>query len=532
MPAPKTADIFGVTGIIAGSLQLDPLARPMQKSIILTTLNARYMHSAFALRYLFANLGELQSQAEIREFTIQQRPIDIVEQLLTTAPGIIGFSVYIWNVTETAAVIALMKQIAPQTRIVVGGPEVSFSNDLPDLAELADYVITGPGEDSFRELCIELLNGKPQLSRMIAGRAVNLDKLELPYAWYTDEDLRNRLIYVEASRGCPFKCEFCLSSLDKTAKPFELTRFLEAMDDLYRRGARNFKFIDRTFNLKISTSVAILEFFLARIDDDLYLHFEVIPDFLPEKLKQVLTRFPEGTLQFEIGVQTFDADIQQTISRRQDNEKTCANLRWLRQHTGAHIHADLIFGLPGDNLDNFAESFDRLVQLEPQEIQLGILKRLRGAPINRHSAEYELRYNPAAPYNILSTRDIDFATLQRVNRFARFWDMIGNSGRFNNTRPLMLGDQPFANFLQLSDSLYRLAGSSWKISLRRQFTLIFEALTVDRGLQPARVRALLEADFACSGQKGRLTLDSPQLEMVSSTGVANKRQRQHQRNSA
>ena len=504
----------------------------MNKSIVLTTLNARYMHSAFALRYLYANLGELQEKAQIVEFTIQQRPIDIVEQLLLLQPQIIGLSVYIWNVTETTQVIELLKRVSPQTTLIVGGPEVSFTDDLPGLAEQVDYVITGPGEISFRELCSDLLNGRPIAMNLVAGKTSNLDALELPYAYYSDEDLRNRLIYVEASRGCPFKCEFCLSSLDKTAKPFELSRFLAAMDDLYRRGARNFKFIDRTFNLKVSSSIAILEFFLRRTGDDLYLHFEVIPDFLPDKLKQVLTRFPPGSLQFEIGVQTFDPDIQQTISRRQDNAKTRANLRWLREHTGAHIHADLIFGLPGDSLANFAESFDQLVALKPQEIQLGILKRLRGAPLNRHNADFELRYNPAAPYNILSTRDIDFATMQRVNRFARFWDMIGNSGRFKQTLPLMLEQQPFNNFIQLSDCLYRLAGSSWKISLRRLFSLLFEVLSEHMNREPGQVRTLLEADFACSGQKGKLVFEAPRLEVVSATGVANKRQRQHDRNSA
>ena len=304
------------------------------------------------------------------------------------------------------------------------------------------------------------------------------------------------------------------------------------MDDLFRRGARNFKFIDRTFNLKVSSSVAILEFFLARMEDGLYLHFEVIPDFLPEKLKQVLTRFPPESLQFEIGVQTFDPEIQQTISRRQDNDKTCANLRWLREHTGAHIHADLIFGLPGDTLMNFGRSFDRLVALRPQEIQLGILKRLRGAPLNRHNADFELRYNPAAPYNILSTRDIDFATMQRVNRFARFWDMIANSGRFRHTLPLILEQQPFDNFLELSDGLYRRAGSTWKISLRRLFTLLFEVLSEHMNREAGQLGALLEADFQLSGQKGRLEFGVPRLEVVSSVGVANKRQRQHGRNSA
>ena len=501
----------------------------MSNEIILTTLNSRYMHCAFALRYLFANLDALQSRAQIREFTIQQRPADIVEQLLQPGPKIIGFSVYIWNVTETGQVIELLKQVAPEVVVVVGGPEVSFVDDLPALAGQVDYVITGPGESSFRELCQDLLSGRPIASSIIAGRAVSLDELELPYAWYNDEDIRNRLVYVEASRGCPFKCEFCLSSLDKTAQPFGLKRFLDAMDDLYQRGARNFKFIDRTFNLKVSTSIAILEFFLERMDDDLYLHFEVIPDHLPEKLKQVLMLFPASSLQFEIGVQTFDPEIQQTISRKQSNESTSANLRWLRENTGAHIHADLIFGLPGDSLANFALSFDQLVALNPQEIQLGILKRLRGAPINRHTEAFQLRYNPAAPYNILSTRDIDFATMQRVNRFARFWDMIGNSGRFSNTLPLLLGQQPFANFLELSDYLYLIAGSSWKISLRRLFALLFISLTEQLNLRPELVRQALTADYQLSGQKGAIDFDRPQLEVVSSAGVANKRQRQHER---
>jgi hypothetical protein len=459
------------------------------------------------MRYLFANLGELRKQAQIREFTIQQRPVDIVEQLLEPNPKIIGFSVYIWNVVETTRVIELLKQVAPEVRLVVGGPEVSFVDDLPELEKLVDYIVTGPGEISFRQLCSDLLGGNPMASHIIAGKASSLDELELPYACYDAEDIRNRLIYVEASRGCPFKCEFCLSSLDKTARPFELQRFLDAMEDLYRRGARNFKFIDRTFNLKVSTSIAILEFFLERMDDDLYLHFEV----------------------FEIGVQSFDPEIQQTISRKQSNEKTCANLQWLREHTGAHIHADLIFGLPGDSLDNFALSFDQLVALKPQEIQLGILKRLRGAPINRHNDAFQMRYNPAAPYNVLSTRDIDFATMQRVTRFARFWDMIGNSGRFKNTLPLLLTQRPFHDFLELSDTLYAIAGSSWKISLRRLFALLFVALTEQLNLRPDLVRQALDADFKLSGQKGALDFDSPRLEVVSSAGVANKRQRQHER---
>ena len=276
--------------------------------ILLTTLNARFMHSAFGLRYLLANLGELQAQADILEFTIQEQALTVAEQLLNRQPKIIGFSVYIWNVTETEAVVALLKTIDPDIVIVLGGPEVGHKPDLPAVCDLADYVIAGPGEQDFRELCQQLLAGQPPSEKHIDGRATPLDQLALPYAFYDDEDIKNRLIYVEASRGCPFKCEFCLSALDKTATAFPLDAFLAEMDQLWQRGVRNFKFIDRTFNLKVSTSVAILEFFLERMSDDLYLHYEVVPDNLPEKLQAVLKKFPPQSLQFEIGIQTFDTD--------------------------------------------------------------------------------------------------------------------------------------------------------------------------------------------------------------------------------
>jgi len=487
------------------------------------------MHTAFGLRYLYANLEDLRSQALLQEFTIQQRPIDIAEKLLQSQPVIIGFSIYIWNVTETSEVIALIKTIAPRVKVIVGGPEVSFPADFPEVCDRVDHVITGPGEISFRSLCRQILADDSPLNHVIAGETADLKLLKPPYPFYSDEDIRNRLIYVEASRGCPFKCEFCLSSLDKTAMPFELESFLQDMELLYLRGARNFKFIDRTFNLKVSTSVAILDFFLARMTDDLYLHFEVIPDNLPGKLKEILVKFPPNSLQFEIGVQTFDLEIQKLINRKQNNQKTCDNLRWLRKNTGAHIHADLIFGLPGDKLENFARSFDQLVALNPQEIQLGILKRLRGAPINRHTDRYRLRYNPIAPYNILTTRDIDFATMQRINRFARYWDMIGNSGRFHQTLPLILGNDPFNRFLQLSDQLYSQVGSTWKISLKRLFELLYTVLTGQMKIKPGIARKALSLDYERSGQKGRPKLDGPTLEVISRTGVANKRQQKHLR---
>ena len=493
--------------------------------IVLTTLNARYMHTAFGLRYLYANLAELKSSACIEEFTIQQRPIDIAEKLLQLQPKIIGFGVYIWNVEAVSKTVELIKQVSPETVIVLGGPEVSHLPDKPGVVDVADYVVMGAAEKSFPELCRLILSGHKPLVKEIQSDELPLDQLQLPYEYYSDADIKNRLIYVEASRGCPFKCEFCLSSLDKTSKPFELGKFLDEMDALYRRGARNFKFIDRTFNLKVSSSIAILEFFLERMADDLYLHFEVVPDNLPEKLRAVIQKFPHHSLQFEIGVQTFDEAIQSLISRKQDNAKTRDNLRWLRQETEAYIHADLIFGLPSDTLDNFALSFDQLVALNPHEIQLGILKRLRGVPLNRHNEDYQLRYNPEAPYNILRTRDVDFETMQRVNRFARYWDMVANSGRFKNTLPLILDGSPFARFMQLSDGLYQAVGSTWKISLQRLFVLVFDSLRTRGDVDEAILFEAIQRDYVRSGEKAAFTSLINKTNKITRIGMANKRQK-------
>ena len=486
------------------------------------------MHTAFGLRYLYANLGKLQAQAKIIEFTIQELPINIVEQLLLEKPKIIGFSIYIWNVNETSKVVAMLKQVAPEIIIILGGPEVSHHPDVPSVVDSVDYVISGPGEVSFTELCQQLLDGKRPDNKFIDGEVISLDKLILPYDYYVEDDIRNRLIYIEASRGCPFKCEFCLSALDKTVTAFPLEPFFAAMDKLLQRGVRNFKFIDRTFNLKISTSLAILEFFLERMTDDLYLHFEVVPDNLPDKLKKTLQRFPRNSLQFEIGIQTFDPEIQNLINRKQNNEKTKANLTWLRKNTGAHLHTDLIFGLPSDTLENFAASFDQLVALKPHEIQLGILKRLRGAPLNRHNHPYQLSYNPEAPYNILSTRDITFMDMQQVNRFARFWDMIGNSGRFTATLPLILADKPFEHFMYLSNELFQRSGSTWKIALKRLFELICEILTENFDLSNELVKENLSLDYQRTKLKGKPNFEQTSItKKTSKQGVANKRQLMH-----
>ena len=486
----------------------------VMKNITLSTINARYIHASLGLRYLYANMGALQPQTRLQEFTLQQRPEDIVEQLLSNLtsspshvdaaskqPCIIGFGVYIWNVVPTTEVIRLIKVIRPDITIVIGGPEVSYEIDDQPICKLADFIISGAADCSFAELCQEIFDDNPP-AKKISSLPIDLDSLVSPYSFYSEEDLANRVIYVEASRGCPFKCEFCLSSLDKTAVAFDLNTFLSHMQDLIERGARQFKFVDRTFNLKADTSRRILEFFLTHIDKGLFLHFELIPDRLPEILLDLLPRFPENSLQFEIGIQSFNADVQKRISRRQQHERTCHNLTWLRENTHAHIHADLIFGLPGETLESFGQGFDLLHSLGPQEIQLGILKRLRGTPIARHTHEFDMRYMTSPPYRILAHRDADFDTVQRMVRFARYWDLVGNSGRFPATLPVLLGQEPFKRFLGLSDWLFSTTAQTHRIALPRWFEYLESYLVQQLGIDGACVHECLLSDYQHNRLKG------------------------------
>ncbi len=486
---------------------------------MLATLNAKYVHASLGLRCLLANMGALREQTLLREFTIAQKPAEIAERLLALNPAIVGLGVYIWNAAETTQLVRLLKAVRPEVKIVLGGPEVSFEIEQQEICRLADHVITGWGDVSFPKLCTALLDGPKPLMKVLAGEQPPLDQLALPYAEYLDTDITQRLLYVEASRGCPYKCEFCLSSLDKTAWAFDLDLFLAEMDALLARGAKQFKFVDRTFNLKIESSARILEFFLERWQIGMFLHFELVPDVLPDRLKDLVLRFPPGALQFEVGVQSFNLEVQKRISRKQDHQRTVDNLRWLTRVSPAHVHADLIFGLPGETLESFAQGFDQLHALRPHEIQVGILKRLRGTPIARHREAFAMVYDPAPPYALLQSALHSFDDVQRMQRLARYWDLLGNSGRFKAGMALLLRGQAedaaersgvasaktsaFWRFMAFSDWLWRDSGKTHQFSLESLSDALFEYLTQKQGLDPEQVRINLRVDYVASGARGK-----------------------------
>ncbi|HWB05206.1 MAG TPA: DUF4080 domain-containing protein [Verrucomicrobiales bacterium] len=477
---------------------------PHRSSILLATLNASFPHAAFGLRYLLANMAELSEQTSITEFTINQRISDIVANILARSPDILGLGVYIWNAEQTQEVVSSLKRMRPDLCIVLGGPEVSYETEEQEIVRLADYVITGEADLVFRDLCRELISARRPERKIIPAPLPVFSQLALPYHLYSGEDIAHRVVYVEASRGCPFTCEFCLSSLDIPVRAVPLERLLPALQDLLDRGLRQFKFVDRTFNLNLNTSRALLEFFLERMRPGLFLHFEMIPDRLPEGLREIISRFPPGALQFEVGIQTFDELTSRNISRRNNHVRTEENFRYLRGNTGVHIHADLIVGLPGEDVASFGRGFDRLVAMEPQEIQVGILKRLRGTPIVRHDAEWEMVYARRPPYEVLQTRLIPPAEMQEMRRFAKYWDLIGNSGNFVTTLPLVWQEEPspFVAFRRFANFLWERTGKVDGIALLTLVELTFHWLTESKNIPVPLAATHLWNDYIRPGRHG------------------------------
>lgn len=445
-------------------------------NIILTTLNSRFTHTSLGLRCIQANMQSLTCKTHILEFSINDALQSVAEKILDTDPAIVGIGVYIWNVSQIKELIEIIKKVAPHITIILGGPEVSYEPFRVDLS-MADFIIQGEGDTSFYKLVKKISEGEKPQNRIQKPVMENLKEVKLPYMYYTDEDIKNRYIYVEASRGCPFLCEFCLSSIDEKIRTFDLDLLMEAFETLWQRGARNFKFVDRTFNINIRLANRILDFFLAK-EGEYFAHFEVIPDHFPDSIKEKIALFPRGALQLEIGIQTLNEDIAQNISRPLKLDKIKENITFLENETHAHIHLDLIVGLPGEDLHSFGKNLDTLVSLSRCEIQIGILKKLSGTIIDRHDTNFGMVYSDTPPYDILKTSSVSFKEIQNMKRFARFWDIFYNSGNFTNSIQLFKQEGAiYENFFAFSLWIYEQTDATHKISLERQTQLLFDFLT-------------------------------------------------------
>ncbi|MDQ7043007.1 MAG: DUF4080 domain-containing protein, partial [Sulfurimonas sp.] len=305
----------------------------------------------------------------------------------------------------------------------------------------------------------------------------------------------NRYIYVEISRGCPFECEFCLSSMDEKVRAFNLEEILEEFEILWQRGARNFKFVDRTFNLNMKAANGILDFFLSK-EPPYFAHFEVIPDHFPASLRSKIKSFPHGALQLEIGIQTLNTQVAKNVSRILKMDKIEENIAFLENETTAHIHLDLIVGLPGESLQSFGANLDKLMSMSSCEIQIGILKKLSGTYIKRHDEEFAMVYSDIPPYDILKNSELSFNDIQIMKRFARFWDLTYNSGNFKKSIELLWKDESvYENFYAFGIWIYEQTDSTWKISLGRLGELLFSYLVDVKNLDAQSVAELMLEDM-------------------------------------
>jgi radical SAM superfamily enzyme YgiQ (UPF0313 family) len=477
--------------------------------IVLATINAKWIHPSLALRLLKANLGILKERTLILEFALRQKEQEKIDAVINARPRILGLSVSIWNHKATVGLLKALHERwreLPRPWVVLGGPEVSWLPEDAEIFRYADYVIRGEGEDAFRELCESLLENRngtdnqqpPNTNKedhtpgqaphppdsavqFIQARSPELSNLASPYDLYTDDDLERRLIYVESSRGCAYNCDFCLSALDKKVREFPLEVFLRCMEKLLKKGSsqkQTIKFLDRSFNLNPARAAKIAKFFLDRVNDEnknLCVHFEIAPFNFPPELCDVLCRFPAGSLRLELGIQTLNPVVASTINRVGKAEDVLELLTFLRKKTNAIIHADLIAGLPGEDIVSFGKGFDQLwlamtsskdfAYGSSLEIQLGILKLLPGTPLARHTDSFGMAYAVEPPYEVMETAAIPLKEMDRIKNFARFWEVLVNRNHFQNQigRYVPVGAPVFWQFMELSDRLLQRFGRNWGI---------------------------------------------------------------------
>lgn len=416
-------------------------------NILLVAINAKYIHSNPAVYSLKSCVGEYESHVDIIEFTINQHPSYILQEVYKKRPDVIAFSCYIWNYNLINSIIFDLHKILPNVDIWAGGPEVSY--DAPNAIHRWQLrgVMTGPGEYIFRRLVSAYVqNTSDELPTILDGyNAYRLSLDEIPF-WYENiTNFENRIIYYESSRGCPFSCSYCISSIDKTMDFRSVERVCRELDFFIERKVPQVKFIDRTFNCKKDHALPILRYILEHDNGITNFHFEMAADLLDDDYFVLLERFRPGAVQLEIGVQSTNGRTIEEIERKMDFDKVASTVGRIIEQDNIHVHLDLIAGLPYEDLQTFQTSFNDVYFLYPEQLQLGFLKVLKGSNMEKHVAEYELKYTSLPPYEVLSTKWLSYDDVCHLKRIEEVLEIYYNSGQFHNTLEYLCSyfDSPF-----------------------------------------------------------------------------------------
>lgn len=431
--------------------------------VLLTAINSKFIHSNLAVRYLKAFTEDMDYTCKIREFSINDRDEKVLEEIIKEKPDIVAFSTYIWNVEMVKRLSNLIKIVNSDIKILYGGPEVSYDS-LNILRELnGDYLIEGEGEKTYREF-IEYCLGERDI-RSIRGLyfkengevigngnrpLMSMNEIVFPYKM--DEDLDNKIVYYEASRGCPFNCKYCLSSTTHGVRFLEIERVKKELQFFIDKKVRLVKFVDRTFNCNFKFSTAIWEF-LINAETKTQFHFEISADILKPQELELLRKAPKDRFQFEVGVQTTNDDVLNRINRFVNFSDIKEKVVELLEIKNIKQHLDLIAGLPGEDIVSFKKSFNDVYSIEPEEIQLGFLKLLRGSSMREEAEEYGMKYSPYPPYEIISTKDISYNELLIIKKVESMVDKYYNSQKFNNIIKILVKcfDTPYDFYLELGN---------------------------------------------------------------------------------
>ena len=459
--------------------------------ILLAACNAKYIHSNLAVYNLRAYAGEYREHIILKEYTINQQKDEILRDIYLEKPDIICFSCYIWNVSFVKEIAEDLKKILPDSVFWAGGPEVSF--DAEDFLKKNPGffgVMVGEGEETFRELCRFYVDNKgnleeiPGIAFYSGGKILHngwreiMDLSKVPFAYENMEDFRNKIVYYESSRGCPFSCSYCLSSVDKKLRFRNLDLVKKELQFFIDRKVPQIKFVDRTFNCKHSHAMEIWKYILEHDNGITNFHFEISADLLKEEELSLMEKMRPGLIQLEIGVQSTNPETIRAIRRTMDFERLSEIVNKVRSFGNIHQHLDLIAGLPYENYDSFRNSFNQVYALKPEQLQLGFLKVLKGSLMKEMAKEYGILHKDREPYEVLSTKWLSYGEILKLKTVESMVEVYYNSGQFQNTLNYMEGffEDAFSMYEELGKFYEGKGYHSISHSRMRRYEILLEFL--------------------------------------------------------
>ena len=437
--------------------------------ILLAACNAKYIHSNLAVYNLRAYAEDYRKNIILKEYTINQQKDEILRDIYLEKPDVICFSCYIWNISFVKEIAEDLKKILPDSIFWAGGPEVSF--DAEDFLKKNPGffgVMVGEGEETFRELCRFYVDKKGSLEE-IPGIAFGcgekirhngwreiMDLSNVPFAYEDMEDFRNKIVYYESSRGCPFSCSYCLSSVDKKLRFRNLDLVKKELQFFIDRKVPQVKFVDRTFNCKHSHAMEIWKYILEHDNGITNFHFEISADLLKEEELSLMEKMRPGLIQLEIGVQSTNSETIKAIRRTMDFKKLSEIVDRIHCFENIHQHLDLIAGLPYENYESFQNSFNQVYALKPEQLQLGFLKVLKGSLMKEMAEEYGIIHKEKEPYEVLSTKWLSYGEILKLKTVESMVEVYYNSGQFQNILNYM------ESFFEDAFSLYEELGKFYE----------------------------------------------------------------------